>query len=292
MPKLNMLKYFINILFLLLSFSVSAQEIEEMEEEETTKPVSVDSFSQVRLSFDVSRPVWNYFLTSRQSYEFAFDYYFKKDLYFVAEAGWGNATVDYIDLKYNTSNTFFRLGINKSLLKRQSSKDWDMGFVGVRYGLAPIQRSVASYIVIDSFWGSTAGTIPAKNMTLHWAEVTAGVNVEVWKGLFAGWTIRGKFRINKGDFKELPPYYVTGYGKGDKGSVFDFNFYLGYAIRWRRVQPQMPAVTPVRPVPVPVKDTGSNNINNTAPARTKGLKGLKESSDKPQEPVRPTEEKK
>lgn len=254
-----MSKYFINILFLLLTLSASAQETDDTEEEEKAKPVNVDSFSQVRVGFDISRPVWNYFVTNRQSYEIELDYYHRKDLYFVADLGWGNAKVDYYDLKYTSSNIFFKAGINKSMLKRQSSKDWDMGFVGVRYAFAPIQRSAASYVVVDSFWGNSTGSIPAKNMTLHWAEVTAGVKVELLRGLFAGWAIRGKFRLNKAQFQELPPYFIAGYGKGDKGSVFDFNFYINYAIRWSRIK-TVPAVQEMpetinRSPKVPVGDT-------------------------------------
>jgi len=56
--------------------------------------------------------------------------------------------------------------------------------------------------------------------------------VEIFKGLFAGWTIRGKFRLNQAPFRELPPAYIAGYGKGDKNAIFDFGFYINYAIRW------------------------------------------------------------
>lgn len=248
-----MLRYFTNILLLLLSFPVMAQELDDMEEEEPSTPkINVDSFSQVRISFDISRPVWNYFLESRASQELSIDYYHKKDLYFVAEAGWGNSIIDYSDLKYNSKNSFYRLGINKCMIKRQSSHDWDMGFIGVRYAFAPIERSAAQYTIEDSFWGNVSGTIPAKNMILHWAEVTGGINVELVNGLFAGWTVRGKFRINKGAFQELPPAFIAGYGKGDKGSVFDFNFHLSYAIRWRRIMNPKTSVQP-------------SNINKQAP---------------------------
>lgn len=234
-----MSKYFINIFLVLLPFAAFAQEADSVTEEETeTQVIRADSFSQVRFGFDISRPVWNYFLEDRTGYEFALDYYYKKELYFVAEGGWGSARLDYADLRYSSNNAFIRAGINKGMLKRLSPHDWDMGFIGVRYGVAPISRSQASYTIIDSFWGNTSGTIPADNMTLHWAEVVGGIRVELVKGLFAGWSVRGKFRINKSDFQELPPSYIAGYGKGDKGSIFDFNFYIDYAIRWKRAARQ------------------------------------------------------
>jgi len=104
----------------------------------------------------------------------------------------------------------------------------------VRYALAFIERSEARYTIFDNFWGNTSGTIPGKNMTAHWLELTGGVRVELAKGLFTGWTIRGKFLLNGNQFKDLPPPYVAGYGRGDKNSIFDFNFYISYAIRWKK----------------------------------------------------------
>jgi hypothetical protein len=229
-----MSKYFISILFLLVSFSAIGQIDEDDEEVEAPKPVKVDSFSQIRFSVDVSKPIINYLQGDKEDYEFAVDYYFKRDLYFVAEAGWGSASVDYPDLKYNSHNSFIKLGIDRSLLFRAFAKDWDVAIVGVHYGIAPIKRSNAVYTVVDSFWGNTTGQISAASLTAHWIELTGGVRVELYRGLFAGWNIYGKFRLNSNSFQELPPSHIAGYGKGDKNTVFDFNFYLSYAIRWSR----------------------------------------------------------
>jgi hypothetical protein len=40
--------------------------------------------------------------------------------------------------------------------------------------------------------------------------------------------------MNGSSFKDLAPLYIAGYGRGDKNSIFDFNMYLSYAIRWDR----------------------------------------------------------
>jgi hypothetical protein len=266
-----MSRYFINILFMLLSFSASAQETddEDIDDEPKTPVINVDSFSQLRFGIDISRPVWNYLTDSRTSYEFELDYYFKKELYFAFETGWGNAEINYPDLKFKSTNSYYRGGITKGMLKRQSSQDWDMAFIGFRYGLAPIQRSEASYIVIDSFWGNTTGTVPSKNMTLHWAEVVGGVKVELVKGLFLGWTARAKFRLNKKPFQELPPSYITGYGKGDKGTIFDFNVYVDYAIRWRREKKEEPKIIN-KDIAIPAVPSQSDSTGKSSGKKWKG----------------------
>ncbi|MEO6833594.1 MAG: DUF6048 family protein [Chitinophagaceae bacterium] len=199
----------------------------------TKKKVEVQYFGhQLRFSFDLSRPVLNQIQSTEKSYEAAVDYYYKNELYFVAEAGVGSANYDYSNLSYKTNSSFFRLGFDKTLLKRDGAKDWDMVFMGMRYGLASIQRQEAQYAIVDSVWGSSVGIVPAKNFLAHWIEITGGVKVEVYKKLMVGWNVRARFLVNGRSFQDLSPVYIAGFGRGDKTTVFDFNFYVAYALRW------------------------------------------------------------
>ncbi len=232
-----MLKYFISILFLTLTFVASAQETEPEPEEDRTVTI-VDSAHQFRLGFDVSRLLFNSMqkkLEKRTVYEVQLDYYWRRDLYWVAEAGFGNAALTYPDLAYSSKNTFVRLGFDKSILPRLKQNDWDMALIGLRYGLGFIERGQAVYTITDNLWGGfVTNTVAPENVTAHWIEITGGVRVELYKGAFIGWNVRGKFLLNPKKFTELPPYNIAGYGKGEKNSIFDFNVYLSYAIRWDR----------------------------------------------------------
>jgi len=277
----SMLRYITSILFLLLWLPAWGQEADSTDAE-TPAINAADSFYQFRVGIDISKPIINAFIKDRQSYEFEMDYYHKKELYFVAEAGWGSADVtdSAKQLVYNTSNIFFKAGINKAMLARISNKDWDMGFIGLRYGVGLINRSSASYTTYDNFWGSTSGTVPAKSYTAHWAELTGGVRVELFEGVFTGWNIRARFMLNRKSFEELPPAYIAGYGRGDKGSIFDFNFYVNYAIRWRRYKTPVavppPPAAPAEPPANINRTEGSSNRNKkeermknaTVPAQT------------------------
>jgi len=226
-----MLKYFTSILLLAASFSTFAQE-EESDEQRT---VIVDSAHQLRLGFDVSKILFNQLQKDKQKgagYELELDYYHRKDMYFVLEGGWGSGALTYNDLAYESDNIFFRAGINKSLLPRLKQNDWDMAFIGLRYGIGFINRGDANYTITDSTWGVVSGTVPGTSLNAHWIELTGGVRVEVAHNVFLGWNMRGKFLLNGKKFTELPPYYIAGYGKGEKNSIFDFNVFLSYAIRW------------------------------------------------------------
>ncbi len=225
----NILKYSISIIILLLLCgSVFAQEETDSTAVDNIQPAG----HQLRIGVEVSKPISGFLQDNRNAYEFEVDYYWKKEGYLVAEGGFGNATVNYTDLSYTANNSFVKLGYNKSMLKRVFPGDWDMAFIGLRYCMSFINRGTANYTITDSTWGSVSGTIPAESLTGHWAEVVGGVRVEMYKGIFLGWTVRGKFLLNQKQFEELPPAYVAGYGKGDKNTIFDFNFYLCYAIRW------------------------------------------------------------
>jgi hypothetical protein len=189
---------------------------------------------QLTIGFDIFQPIINHYQGDRHAFELEADYYYRDQYYFVAEGGWGGANVNYPDLKYNTTNTFVRLGINKNVMSRDRPSDWDMMFIGARIGTAAVSRSSASYTTTDSVWGNTAGTVGPSTFSAYWMEITGGMRVEVFKGFSAGWTIRGKFLLSHGAFKDLPPLYIAGYGKGDNNAIFDANLYISYSIRWKR----------------------------------------------------------
>lgn len=189
---------------------------------------------QFRFGIDIARIGFNFAFPSKQAYEFQADYFLKNKLYIAAETGFGSGTIDYENLKYNTNAFFIRLGVDKSFLDQLGPEDFDMGFLGARYGMGIGQRTEATYLIQSPFGTEIIGHVPSQTFTVHWFEVMAGIKVELWKGVFAGWTARGRFLLNPGTFKELSPNFIAGYGKGDKNSIFDFNFYLSYAIRWNK----------------------------------------------------------
>lgn len=187
---------------------------------------------QLCLGVDIFHPIINNIIGNQTGYEFAADYYLHNEYYFAGEGGWGSANVNYSDLKYSTTNTFIRLGFNKSVLNRDGPKDWDMMMIGMRLGFANITRSAATYTVTDSVWGNSDSSHVGKSFPALWIEINGGMRVELLKNFFAGWNIRGKFMLNGRSFNDLAPLYIAGYGKGDKNSNFDFNVYLSYALRW------------------------------------------------------------
>lgn len=189
---------------------------------------------QLTLGIDLYQPIKNQRAGDRYGYEIAGCYYLRNEYYAAAEGGWGGAQVAFTDLNYKTTNQYLRLGFNKSILARESHRDWDMMFVGFRGAASSISRQAASYLIIDSLWGNQPGTTASSNFMAYWLELTGGVRVEVVRGLMAGWNIRAKFMMNSRSFQDLQPLFIAGFGKGDTNAAFDINMYLSYAIRWPR----------------------------------------------------------
>lgn len=199
----------------------------------TEKAGIPDSTQLISIGIDIAQPITGNIAGDRQSYEIQVAKSMNKGNYAIAEIGYGSLNFDQPNLAYASSNFFTRIGLDKSLLSRQGPEDFDIAFVGVRYAFAYINRSEARYTIVDPVWGDSKGSIPKNNFAMHWFELTGGVKVELFSGFFTGYIIRGKFLLyNKGD-KGLPAYYVAGYGKGEKKSLFDFNVYLSYGLRYR-----------------------------------------------------------
>jgi len=216
----------------LLLLSLTCLSLRAQAAPDSTKDASAQIGHQLRLGVDILRTILNLAQDAQQSYEASLDYYWRKELYIVLEGGAGSSHYDYPDLNYTSNSSFVRLGVDKTILSRLGPGDWDAAFFGLRYGLGFIQRGEASYLIVDSVWGNSSGLVPAKNFMAHWAELTGGVRVELLHGLFAGWDVRARFLLNGRSFQDLSPSFIAGYGRGDKTTVFDFNFYLLYAIRW------------------------------------------------------------
>lgn len=226
-----MSKYFFSFLLFCCPCFLFAQANEAEKDTVVVKKV-MNSGHQLRLSFDVGKFLMNSLANDKSSYEVALDYYWKNELYGVLETGAGNSSINYPDLQYKSTNLFFRAGMDKAMFVRKKPQDWGMAFVGFRYGFGLIKRSEAQYTTNDGLGGITSGSVPSLNFTAHWFELTGGMRVELFKNTFAGWNVRFKFLLNQGAFGSLKPAYIAGYGGGEKGTAFDYNFYIAYALRW------------------------------------------------------------
>ncbi len=222
-----------NLLRLLISFTVimfivlhvSASPSDSLEEK-----TPVTRYRYVRLGLDLAKLTENLMQKKYKTMEFQLDYRFRKELLAVLEGGyarstWKNAVVD-----YQSSTMFFRIGVDQFLFRPMFQGDMDNAIIGVRYGIANVNRSTARYQINDPVWGISTGQIPSDRFLAHWAELNAGFRLEVVPNLFFGWNFRLKAMLNSSRFVELPPAYLGGYGSADRNSTFGYNAFLLYGL--------------------------------------------------------------
>ncbi len=138
---------------------------------------------------------------------------------------------------YDSQGSFLRLGVDVNLLKDREANDYDAAgsilLFGLRFGRAQINDQL-SYELVDSLWGTSVLTQENNGLVATWAEMTAGVKVEVFKNLFLGYNLRFKFAQGFSDEPELLPYYIPGFGRSDRSERFGFDYSIFYRIPLRR----------------------------------------------------------
>ena len=138
---------------------------------------------------------------------------------------------------YDSQGSFFRVGVDVNLLKDREANDYDAAgsilLFGLRFGRAQINDRL-SYELVDSLWGTTVLTQENDGLVATWAEMTAGVKVEVFKNVFLGYNLRFKFAQGFSEDPSLLPYHIPGFGRSDRAERFGFDYYIFYRIPLKR----------------------------------------------------------
>lgn len=220
--------------FIMVSYSnARAKNIFELQNDSTSDTLQ-KPFKYVRIGIDLSKVIRSQVQKGVNVYEFQIDANLFKATSVVGEFGFGNSDVENKFLKYNSQNTFVRIGVDKYFFSKEFTGDMDNAFVGLRYALSKVSRSDAIWTIYDPVWGNTQSSVPSAAFVAHWIELTGGMRLEIIKNVFAGWNVRVKTFMNPKKFELLPPAYLAGFGAGDKNTAFDFNFYLLYGIGKRK----------------------------------------------------------
>ncbi|MCC7029264.1 MAG: hypothetical protein IT257_03090 [Chitinophagaceae bacterium] len=183
-------------------------------------------FDYFRIGVDLSKLLASPLAKDYNAYEFTIDLHYRRDLYLVADAGFGNSVISNTNLTYKSRNTFLRFGLDKTFFNQEYKRDLDNAFVGLRYGVSLVNRSEAEYFIKDTVWGNSSGRIQSADFTAQWLELVGGFRIELLKNIFLGWNIRARTFVNPKKFAQLPPGYIAGYGRGEKNTSFGYNFYL------------------------------------------------------------------
>lgn len=143
----------------------------------------------------------------------------------IVEIGLGRANHDddVTHIHYSTSAPYFRLGIDKNLLKDKHGSNRLYG--GLRYAFTSYKVDISRPDFPDPVWlWDTGYGIQDASCNYHWIEAVIGVDAKIFGPLHLGWSVRYKRRIahSEGDFGDT--WYVPGFGKyGDTRLGGTFN---------------------------------------------------------------------
>ncbi|WP_033147228.1 DUF6048 family protein [Prevotella sp. P6B1] len=208
------------ISFVVLSASVPAQAQKFFSFQKDSIPM----FRGFAVSFDLVGAGMMAFSDCGQ-YEGALRINLHDEWFPIIEAGLGrsNHDDDVTHIHYSTSAPYFKIGVDKNLLKDKHGVNRLYG--GLRYAFTSYKVDISRADFPDPVWlWNTGYGVKDAQCNQHWLEAVIGVDAKIFGPLHLGWSLRYKRRIahKEGDFGNT--WYVPGYGNfGDTRLGGTFN---------------------------------------------------------------------
>lgn len=137
------------------------------------------------------------------------------------------------NIQFKTNGLFGKVGMDFSMMKPKPNATQKNNYVlvGARFGMSHFNYSIYNQTITDNYWGNSETfnleSIPA---TKIWAEIVAGLRVDVYKRIYMGWTVRNKHLITQTKSGENAPWYIPGYGIGNS-AIWGFNYCIGFKLK-------------------------------------------------------------
>jgi hypothetical protein len=119
-------------------------------------------------------------------------------------------------------------------LIRMRDPDRNMFFLGFRYGQSKFDETI-NYSFTDSNFGDFQKSVTTSQVTGRWGEITAGLRVKIWKGLWMGYTARLKFAPGTSSTPGVVPFDIPGYGRAEKSTYWGLNYQVFWKIPFRKL---------------------------------------------------------
>ena len=190
----------------------------------------------LRVGADLSKFVLPLLYPETKGYEFLADLQILDNIFIAGEFGISNTKLgtDSYNFSYKLSGSYFKLGLNKNILKPDDVTRNDLIFFGARYSFSVFRHKATDINITDEHWDEVivveTEEIPLK---CHFIDITAGVKTELFKNIYIGWTIRGMIRLKLESDNIMAPYFIPGFGKGDRKASIGFNYSIYYRIPYK-----------------------------------------------------------
>lgn len=150
--------------------------------------------------------------------------------------GMANNHVKDKNFRYKTPASFFgRIGTDYNFL--YNSNPAYKALLGLRLGYSSFRYDITDVSISNDYWGPGADHVelPRQKASAFWGEVSAGLQVKIYKGFGMGWSLRYKFRLHVSDGSNSSPWFLPGFGA--RNAPFSATFSIFYTFGNRYVAP-------------------------------------------------------
>ncbi len=190
----------------------------------------------LRVGTDLSKFVLPLFYPETKGYEFLADLQILDNIFIAGEYGRSKTILDTdsYNFSYKLSGSYFKLGLNKNILKPDDVTRDDVVFYGARYSFSVFRHKATDISITDEHWDEVTGVETEEiSLKCHFIDITAGVKTELFKNIYMGWTVRVMIRLYLESDNIMDPYFIPGFGKGDKKASIGFNYSIYYRIPFK-----------------------------------------------------------
>lgn len=174
---------------------------------------SIPTFRGFAVSFDLVGLAMMQ-LSDHGEYEGAFRVNIHDEWFPIVEIGYGKANHERDEvtgIAYRTQAPYFRIGIDKNLLKDKHGPYRLYG--GLRYAFTSYKVDLDHKVFSDPVWKwDTTFGVENEPCSYHWLEAVLGVDAKIYGPLHLGWSVRYKRRIAHNDGVIGRSWYVPGFG--------------------------------------------------------------------------------
>ena len=193
-------------------------------------PDTIPFKKNLRIGFDLSKPVGLFFRKDRQELEFSADYHWKSRFYLAAELGYQHANINHPGYyTYNSSGEYLRAGFDYSIFRLEQKNDDNIVYLGLRLASANIRYKANNINIPDAYFGNTTASLPASGAEAYWLEFIFGIKVDIAKNLAIGWTLRIASGINDLTKRDTYPVLIPGFGNSSSTQNFTYNYSIYYS---------------------------------------------------------------
>ncbi|WP_324028084.1 DUF6048 family protein [Maribacter sp. BPC-D8] len=224
-----MSRYFINLLFILITCSVFSQ----------SKPIDLNPKDTVEykqsyglgLGIDLSRIITGALDDNYKGFEIVADYRLTQNLYLAAELGTEEKTRQEDLYNFTTSGNYIKIGVNKNTYANWYGER-NLIYMGGRLAFSTFDNTLNNYQYFDTnrYWSpdgfSNGSDVPEKfsGLSATWIEGVFGTKIEVFSNLYMGASIRLGLILSQNEDERFPNLWVPGFNK----VTWDSNFGIGY----------------------------------------------------------------